>query len=101
MSGTRQDQPIESRSHRSVLSWQLAGIVQGLRLTAPYGQAPGNATHTLIENVRKQMEARGEKGLGLTGVAIDNIPHLDANCTPVDILVIAEALHGLIQCLLE
>src|SRR5438309_2021626 len=92
---------VESRSHKAVLSWQLAGIVNGLRLTVPSGLSPGEATITLLTRVREQMEAVGEKGLGLSGIAIDNIPHLDANSSPVEVLIVAEALHGLIQCLLE
>jgi hypothetical protein len=47
------------------------------------------------------MEAKGEKGLGLWGIAIDNIPQLDDQSSPVEVLIIAEALYGVIQCLLE
>ncbi|MCX5674296.1 MAG: hypothetical protein NTX87_04755 [Planctomycetota bacterium] len=91
----------ESRSHRAVLSWQLAGIVNGLRLTAPCNLPPGKGTIALLARVREQMEAKGEKGLGLSGVAIDNIPHLDDQASPVEVLIIAEALNSLIQCVLE
>ena len=91
----------ESRSHKAVLSWQLAGIVNGLRLTAPYNLPPSKATIALLARVREQIEAKGEKGLGLSGVAIDNIPHLDDQSSPVEVLIIAEALNSLIQCLLE
>ncbi len=91
----------ETRSHRAVLSWELAGVVNALRLTAPYCLAPGRATITLIAKLRDQIEARGEKGLGVSGVALDNIPRLDDQSNPVEVLVVAEALNGLIQCLLE
>jgi hypothetical protein len=92
---------IESRSHKATVSWQLIGILNGLRLTAPYNLPPGKATIALLERVRAQIEATGEDGIGLSGVAIDNIPHLDDHSSPVEVLVIAEALNGLIQCLLE
>lgn len=91
----------ESRSHKAVLSWQLAGVVTALRLTVPSGLSPGTATIALLKKLREQIEAQGDKGLGLAGVAIDNVPHLDDKSSPVDVLVVAEALHGLIQCLLE
>ena len=92
---------VESRSHKAVLSWQLGGIIQALRLTIPSGLAPGAATLALLAGVRKQMEATGENGLGLSGIAIDNIPHLDERSSAVDVLVVSEALHSLVQCLLE
>jgi hypothetical protein len=91
----------ETRSHKAVLSWQLFGIVAALRLTVPYNLPPGKATIALLSKVREQMEAGGEKGLGISGVAIDNIPRLDDESNPVEVLVVAEALNGLIQCLLE
>ena len=91
----------ESRSHKAVLSWQLAGIVNGLRLTAPCNLPPGKATIALLERIRKQMEAKGGKGLGMSGVAIENILHLDDQSSPVEVLIIAEALNGLVHCVLE
>jgi hypothetical protein len=93
--------PVESRSHKAVLSWQLGSISQALRMTIPNGLSPGNATIALLTAARKQMEATGENGLGLTGVAIDNIPHVNEQSNPVDVLVVSEALFGLMQCLLE
>jgi hypothetical protein len=47
------------------------------------------------------MEAKGPDGLGLSGVAIDNVPNLTEQSSPVDALVVAEALYGIILCLLE
>jgi hypothetical protein len=94
------DKPKVARSHRAVLSWQLAGIVDALRSTIPYGMVPGKATIALLAALRKQMEAPGDQGLGIVGVGIDNIPHLDDQSSPADVMVVAEALYGLIQCLL-
>jgi hypothetical protein len=91
----------ESRSHKAVLSWQLAGILNGLRSTVPNGLEPGKRTIELLKAVRRQIEAKGEMGLGLYGVAIDNIPQLEYDATPVEVLVVTEALHALISCLLE
>ena len=91
----------KARSHEAVLSWSLGGVVNALRLTISNGLSPGQETISLLDKLREQIEAKGEKGLGLTGVAIDNVPRITEQSNPVDVLVVAEVLHGIILCLLE
>jgi len=90
----------ESRSHLAAIAWHLQGIVTGLRLAVSCGREPGPLTLQLIAAVRKWITSV-EDGLGLTGPAIDVIPDLGENPNPVDVLVAAEALNAVIQCLLE
>lgn len=61
---------------------------------------PGKRTIELLAKIRELMETKGDNGHGMTGVAIDNIPRLDGDSDPADVLVVAEALRGLIFCVL-
>jgi len=92
---------IESRSHRSAIAWQLRGIVTGLRLAVSCGREPGPLTLQLLAAVRMWMIAGGKDGPGICGPAIDNIPNLGEKPSPVDVLIVAEALHAIIECWLE
>jgi len=99
MAHTESSIAAESRSHRAVLSWQLQGVVSALRLTIQCGLTHGNHTLALLANIRKHIEDP-VNGLGLGGVAIDNVPQLTDDSCPAEVLVVAEAFYGLVLCLL-
>ena len=90
-----------ARSHAATLAWSLQGVVRALHATVPQRLRPGQETIAFLTRLREQIEKKQPDGLGLTGVAIDNIPRLTNETDPVDVLVVAEALSGVIRCFLE
>ena len=83
------EQNLKFDIHRSalfVVSYQLEGICQGLRMTVPQGLSPGKDTiaimHKLFADVSKYTK-------GITQV----FPDISEKSNPVDILVFAETLR--------
>ena len=101
MSKTKPASLPESRSHLASLSWTMTGVLNGLRMTIPHGLSPGAETISLLNKIRDQMEADAPNGLGIVGVSMDNIPRPTIQSKSIDVLIIAEALNGIVQCLLE
>lgn len=62
--------PMETRSHMAVLSWILAGVVNALRSSVPYGLRPGPDTISFINKIRSCMEAKPPHGIEVTGPGI-------------------------------
>jgi len=75
------------RSGLFIISYQLEGLCNGLRLTVPHGLKPGKETIQIIEKLLADFAAI------LKGTLLDNLPKISESSNPVDILVFAETLR--------
>jgi hypothetical protein len=76
------------RSAFSIISFQLEGFCQALRATIPHGLEPGAGTIQILKKLRDDWAAI------TTGKALDDLPEVDDNLSPVDVLAMAETLRA-------
>jgi hypothetical protein len=75
------------RSGLFIISFQLDGLCNGLRLTVPHGLAPGKATVAIIRKLLVDFASIS------TGRILKDLPQISETSSPVDILVFAETLR--------
>ncbi len=76
------------RSERFVLSYQLDGICQALRLIVQAREKPGAKTLQLLTKLRSEV------GRNVAGQALKDVPDFDASTTLPELVAIAEFLRA-------
>jgi hypothetical protein len=76
------------RSERFVLSYQLDGMCQALRLIIQLKEKPGVKTLQLLTKLRSEV------GRNVTGQALKDVPDFDATTTLPELVAIAEFLRA-------
>ena len=86
--------PID-RSGRSILSFQLQGLCNALRIAVQVGQPLGTASASLLVKLRSDMLSI------VSGRCVDGLPEIDDTCSPADLLVHAEVLNETLNAFLS
>ena len=80
------DKPIE-RGALFIISYQLEGLCNGLRLTVPQGLSPGKETVAILKKLTADFASIS------TGRILKDMPTVSESSSPVDILIMAETLR--------
>ncbi len=83
-----------NRSSLLVMTFELEGLCNGLRCTVPNGLAPSATTITIMNRLLDEFSRKAE------GCALDELPTLDENTAPVDLLIVAEMLRSTLMSFL-
>ena len=84
-----------SRSGRSILSFQLQGLCNALRIAVSTGQPAGAACVALFDKLRIDL-------LALTsGRCVEGLPEISGDVTLVDMLVYSEVLNETLNAFLN
>lgn len=82
------ERKVTTRSHEFILSFQLDGVCEAMRLMISRGLDPGSVTRRVLKALRDDFVQR------CSGKAIDLIPEITDNTAPDDLYVIAELLRA-------
>lgn len=82
------------RSALLVMTFELEGLCNGLRCTVPNGLAPAATTVAIMNRLLEAFSRKAE------GCVLDELPPLDENTTPVDLLIVAEMLRSTLMAFL-
>lgn len=88
------DKPIE-RGGLFIMSYQLEGLCNGLRLTVPNGLSPGKETVAILKKLQADFASIS------TGRILKDLPTVSETSSPVDILVLAETLRTSVMAFLS
>jgi len=80
------DKPIE-RGGLFIISYQLEGLCNGLRLTVPHGLSPGKESVAILKKLAADFSEMAK------GRVLRDLPIISESPSPVDILVMAETLR--------
>ena len=83
-----------NRSALLVMTFELEGLCNGLRCTVPNGLAPAATTVAIMNRLLEAFSRKAE------GCVLDELPPLDENTTPVDLLIVAEMLRSTLMAFL-
>lgn len=83
-----------NRSALLVMTFELEGLCNGLRCTVPNGLAPSATTVAIMNRLLDEFSRKAE------GCVLDELPKLDENTTPVDMLIVAEMLRSTLMAFL-
>jgi len=81
------DDRLITRGQLFIISYQLEGLCNGLRMTVPHGLAPGKETLAIIKKLQTEFASIS------SGSVLKNLPELSTDSGAVDILVFAETLR--------
>lgn len=84
-----------SRSGRSILSFQLQGLCNVLRVAVQAGQPPGAATVAFLIKMRNDMLTV------VSGCCVDGLPEVGESISSVDMLTYAEILNETLNAFLS
>jgi hypothetical protein len=83
-----------NRSSLLVMTFELEGLCNGLRCTVPNGLAPSSTTVAIMNRLIAEFSRKAE------GCVLDDLPPLDENTSPVDLLIVAEMLRATLMSFL-
>jgi hypothetical protein len=86
--------PID-RSGRSILSFQLQGLCNALRVAVQAGQPAGSISAALLVKLQNDMLSM------VSGRCVDGLPEIDESSSPVDLLAHAEVLNETLNAFLS
>ena len=85
-------------THRSglfVLSFQIEGICTALRHAVPYGLPVGPLTIAMLRRFKGTFDSIAK------GRPVEDLPDVDENTSPVDVLSVAEVLRATLMAFLS
>jgi len=83
-----------NRSSLLVMAFELEGLCTGLRCTVPNGLTPSVRTIAIMNRLLREFSEKVE------GCALDELPELTEDASPVDLLIIAEMLRSALMSFL-
>ena len=83
-----------NRSSLLVMTFELEGLCTGLRCTVPNGLTPSHRTVAIMNRLLEEFSRKAE------GCVLDELPKLDEETSPVDLLIIAEMLRSTLMSFL-
>jgi hypothetical protein len=89
------DRPPTHRSGLFILSFQLEGLCTTLRQTVPYNLPVGPATLAMLVRIKKAFDGM------VSGPPVENLPDVDKDTSPVDVLMVAEILRSTLLAFLS
>lgn len=82
------------RSVLLVMAFELEGLCAGLRATVPNGLAPAQTTVSIMNRMLTDFSEKSD------GCILDDLPPLEENTSPVDLLIVAEILRSSLMAFL-
>jgi hypothetical protein len=83
-----------NRSALLVMTFELEGLCNGLRCTIPNGLPPSTTTLAIMNRLLERFSEKAE------GCVLDELPPLDENTAPADLLIVAEMLRSTLMAFL-
>jgi len=83
-----------NRSALLVMAFEVEGLCNGLRCTIPNGLPPSATTLAVMNRLLARFSEKAE------GCVLDELPALDENTAPADLLIVAEMLRSTLMAFL-
>lgn len=77
-----------------VMAFELEGLCEGLRSTVPNGLQPASTTVDIMNRLLADFSEKSD------GCVLDDLPAMDENTSPVDMLIVAEILRSSLMAFL-
>ena len=90
-----EDSSAIERSHRFVLSVQLAGLVNSLRSVVQADRQPSEESIELVRKLRRDLQTV------VTGPATDDLPEISSKSNAADLLIAAEVYSSTLVALVD